>query len=331
MPRPTRRFATLLPALVVAFALCLAVGCGSDAGDEVIGAGQAPEGGGAAAVPVPTLPSVVERQPAAFDAQGCAVTGPDEVDCSSTAADLDRVAAEPVDGWRTLAGFVGPHFVSEVSSGAVVLLDDTVTTSTAGPWTSLGLVRNETPGPVTDLVVEATLVGADGAELERVSHPVAVDPLRPGEPAPFRLESTTDVASVVDVRWSTTSEPALDPVDMRVFELVTWWDRGSDDPEPVDLYLYRDEPNAPLPYLLFGALTNFSGVEAPSPVVVGAWLDEQGRVVAVEETEAITDPVAATGGVPLAAGASADFLFVLGPERSPAVDAGQVMLWGASR
>src|SRR5690606_13380677 len=130
---------------------------------------------------------------------------------------------------------------------------------------------------------------------------------------------------------STTSEPALDPVDARVFELVTWWDRGSDDPEPVDLYLYRDEPNAPLPYLLFGALTNFSGVEAPSPVVIGAWLDEQGRVVAVEETEPITAQVAAPGGVRLAAVAPADFLFALGPERSPAVDAGQVMLWGASR
>jgi hypothetical protein len=137
--------------------------------------------------------------------------------------------------------------------------------------------------------------------------------------------------AVVDVRWSITFEPAPGAPDGRVVELVTWWDRAGDDPEPVDLYLYRDDPSTPLPYLLFGAITNHGGGDLTSPAVVAAWIDDQGRVVAVEETEAVTDPANVAGGRPLAPGGSADFLFVLDGTRPPAVDDARVMLWAVAR
>lgn len=318
MPRPSRSSALALVLLAV-----LVAGCGR-ATDGSVDAAGAP-GGREPSVPLPTLPSVAERHPDAYDAQGCTQVGPDEADCSASAAALDQAAAHPDDGWRTLAGFVGPHYATDVSAGTVVLLDGTTATATAGPWTATGLVRNDTAGAVTAVVVEVALLDAAGRELGVARDDVPVDPLRPGEPAPFEVESDVAADAVADVRWSITFEPAA-AADERLVELVTWWDRRADDPEPVDLYLYRDEPGAPLPYLLFGAVTNHGTVALASPTVIAAWLDDAGRVVDVAETAAVTDPANGTGGPPLVPGASADFLFVL-DGRPPAVDTGRVVLW----
>lgn len=324
MPRPHRSLALLLTA-----ALLLLGGCGGAARSQRVDAGAGATAGQGTSVPLPTLPPVAERHPEAYDASGCAQVGPDEVDCSATAADVDRAAAHPADGWRTLAGYVGPHYATEVVAGTVVLLDGTTTTATDGPWRATGLVRNDTTAPVTDVVVEATLLDASGSELGRARGDVPVDPIRPGEPAPFDVRADVPATAVAEVRWTVDFRPS-DAADERLVELVTWWDRPADDPDAVDLYLYRDAPDGPRPYLLFGAITNHGAVELPSPTVVAAWTDGDGRVVAVAETAAVTDPVAATGGPPLAPGASADFLFVL-DERPAAVDDGQVLLWAVGR
>jgi hypothetical protein len=328
LPLPSRCFALL--ALALATALGLA-GCGD--------APTAPvetRGGAAPAADestLPTLPSVTERDPLLYDEAGCARTGPDEVDCSTTADDLDRALTGTAEDWRSLAGFVGPLYDPDAVSGQVVVLDQTVTAAPADAptWSAVGLVRNETGGSVDGVAVDATLLAADGTTLETVRAPALVSTLRPGEPAPFELVTEQPTALVAEVRWSTTAEPrAADAPDARLLELATWWDRGADDPEPVDFYLYRDDVTEPLPYLLFGAVTNHGGADLASPMVVAAWMDADGRVVAVAQTDAITDPVAGVGGAALAPGASADFLFVL-DERPAAVDVADVLLWGAPR
>jgi hypothetical protein len=325
---PSRCFALL--ALALATALGLA-GCG-----DAPSAPVETRGGASTAIEdasLPTLPPVDEREPLLYDEAGCARIGPDEVDCSTTAGDLDRALAGTADDWRTLAGYVGPLYAPGAVTGEVAVLTQTVTApaSDAASWSAVGLVRNETGGAVEAVVVEATLLGADGAVLETVRAPALVPTLRPGEPAPFELASEQPVASVADVRWSVTSVPrAPDAPDARLLELATWWDRGADDPEPVDFYLYRDDASGSLPYLLFGAVTNHGAADLSSPLVVAAWMGADGRVVAVEQTDAVTDPVAGTGGPPLAPGASADFLFVLA-ERPPAVDGADVLLWGTPR
>jgi hypothetical protein len=325
---PSRCFALLAFALATALGLA---GCGDAPSAPVETRGGASTAADDATLP--TLPSVSDRDPLLYDEAGCARTGPDEVDCSTTAGDLDRALTGTDEDWRSLAGFVGPLYAPDAVAGEVVVLTQTVTASSsdASTWSAVGLVRNETGGPVDAVVVEATLVAADGTALETVRSPALVSTLRRGEPAPFELATGQPAALVAEVRWSVTAEPsAPDAPDTRLLEIATWWDRGADDPEPVDFYLYRDDVSRPLPYLLFGALTNHGAWDLESPVVVAAWMDADGRVIAVGETDAITDPVAGTGGPALAPGASADFLFVL-DERPPAVDGADVLLWGMPR
>jgi hypothetical protein len=328
MPFPHSR---RLRRFVVVGSLALGIAaCAGGSSTEQVGLRGDPNSGGTR-VPLPTLPSIDVRQPGLYDDAGCAVIGPDVVDCGATAADADRAAADSVDGWRTLAGFVGPHSVTEVRVGDVALHDGSSTVSTDGPWRATGLIRNESSGPVTDVEVVATLVAADGSSLEDVRADVAVRPLRPGEPAPYELVSLVDAREVADVRWSIESTPASDSPDARMLELVTWWDRPAGEAEPVDLYLYREEVGGPRPYLVFGGVTNYgaSAIEAPS--VIAAWLDDAGRVVAVADTDLVTDPVGATGGSPLAAGSSADFLFVIDRPDADVAEGARLMLWAVGR
>ena len=172
-PRRTRRAAAaLLPVLV---ALGAAAGCGVQA-DHTAGA----QSGGDEAT-LPTLPPAEERTPGVYDDDGCVVLEEGR-DCGATAEDLDQALAGDESG-RTLAGFQGPLFTTDVSAGALVVLDDTVATTTAGPWRAQGLVRNETTSPALAPTVTAVLRDGAGTELDRVETVAMVTPLRSGEPA----------------------------------------------------------------------------------------------------------------------------------------------------
>jgi hypothetical protein len=242
-------------------------------------------------------------------AAGCGGPGADEVATvepprAPTLPDRDATWAFGDErAWRSLASFQGSRWDDTPDAGRAVLLADTVCDHPArDTWAAAGLVRNESAGPVAITVV-ATLVRADGTVAEVLSTDVPVAAVRPGEPAPFLVQSaTTAPTSVADVRWEVRASPVVDR--RGAVALHEWWQRSAGDPRPIDMYLRREAPQGPFPYALFGAATNEGGPLGATDVVA-AWLDDEQRVCWVAEVPlaAPTDRAAAPARAPRSAAA----------------------------
>jgi hypothetical protein len=274
----------------------------------------APAPGGGA---LPTLPPIDDRHPEQFTAEGCAATS-EGADCGTRSADIDRTqAGDDEHDWRVLAGFVGTRW-STTPTGTVDVLTDTVTSPTSGVWWARGLVRNGTAAPAAGLVVRATLLDASGGELAVVEAQPTLPVVRAGEPVPFEVVADEVAAEQVhQVVWSADAGAAtLAPV--RDVEWATFWQRPADDPRPVDTYLFVDPADGTHPHVVFGGATLTGTATVDALVVVGAWMDPSGRIVAVEE--GIVSEIDAAG---LAPGSSVDV--VLAADGVPA-DA-QLLVW----
>lgn len=262
-------------------------------GEEATWTPQPPE---PVQVTLPRIPTPT-RDPMLYDENGC-LLGPEGEVISCPApplpeptehAEPDHVPTQEVQlDWRYLYGFQGPYYATELKAGKVIVLEETISTTVEGKWRAWGLVRNEVPEPVGQVVVKASLVGADGAVLDTPSAEVPVDPLRPGEPGPFAITSTVEAERVASVEWSVESGPPNPrvPPEARQVELLIHWEVPYGDREPSFFPLCKDEGDPPYLYLLSGDTRNLGPVELPDPRVVAAWLDEDsGRVVWVAETE----------------------------------------------
>ncbi len=268
-----RRCSTALGTALVAATALLATACGSVGGTTV-------ESGVGAQAPLPTLPSVAEEDPGRFDGSGCLETSADG-ECAATADELDRQrAGSGEDSWRTLAGFVGSRWLDTPVAGGPLLLDDSVTTATAGAWWGIGLVRNEGADTVPGVTVAATLVDDAGEVIEVVEVPAAVSAVRSGEPVPFRVDSAVDATQVAEVRWSVATNETYSATGRDV-AIHTYWTRGFADPRPVDNYLWRDDGGAHS-HLVMGSAEAIT-TTGQSPRVVGAWIAPDGRVLHVAE------------------------------------------------
>ncbi|MCU0269450.1 MAG: hypothetical protein MUF83_12505 [Acidimicrobiales bacterium] len=336
-PRATPTRLLLVP---VVAALCAVAACGG-AGDgapvEVAGGQSAPAPSVVEDPTLPTLPPVEERADDLFDEQGCTQTGPDAAACGNTGAEIDAAAAgDSTEDWRTLAGFVGPHWNEQPAAGAPVVLEQTVAISATGAWTARGLVRNETSGQLDGIEVTAQLLAADGSVLAspRATSPVVA--VRSGEPVPFELTAEVPAEQVTTVQWSAAvpvpgvgdgSESVASTAPSRDAELTTFWSRDHSGADRIELYLYRDPDDGSRPYLLFGSVLN-RGAATASPTVVVAWLDGDGRVVAVHEAP-VADPRTGLPAEVLDSGAGSDFLVVLeDPAEGFAAGPASPMLWG---
>lgn len=224
-------------------------------------------------------------------------------------------------------GYVGPG--PGAPSGPAAVDGASVVTSTSGPWWAQGLVVNGSavlPG-IPD--VRAELLDASGGTLATVSAPAFVGPLRPGEPAPFRLTAPTiDAAQVADVSW--TVVPNGQPSDgVRSLGLNVFWTRPAGG-EAVDVTGYADAGGAGSPMVVYAGVTNTSDAPVRSPGVVAAWVDGRGKVLAV-----VAAPVLAPGSTDpldeLAPGASADVVLVVGADDAAGLGAVPPLLWGVGR
>lgn len=238
------------------------------------------------AVELPELPAPHERAGHLFDEDDCLrlpPSGGDNAECG--AQPLPGQASSHVEATdRNLAGFRGPHYTTDVSRDEVVVLGSTVRIGDVEGWSATGLVRNETPGQAGRVTVHARLVDEQGAALTTVRSHVPVDPLRPGEPAPFALEANEPVDEVADVRWHVEWGGAqADPA--RESELLVHWLRSHGGSRDVAVgNLLDDETADERPYLLFGSVRNHADQEIVRPSVVIAWLEEHGQVRHVART-----------------------------------------------
>jgi hypothetical protein len=339
-PRPSLAIRLVIGVLLTAIALS---GCGDGDPPAQVTVGGSSQSGNAA---LPTLPPIDERNPGQFASDGCAATSSGS-DCSVTADQIDEAQAGTGEAdWRVLAGFVGPRWTTAVG-GSVRILEDTVAVGASATWSATGLVRNEQANAVGAITVRATLLDAGGAEVGTASTEALVPVVRPGEPAPFEIHADVAAGQVASVQWSVTAAPAAEASNRDV-ELGVLWQRGLADPRPVDLYLYRDPTSGPHPLVVFGSATAVGPSAVTGAAVVGAWLDADGRVIAVapatvarpEGVALDEDGPARAGEVlpelagPPAAprlepGEAADVLLVLdAADAPPAVDDAQLMLWG---
>ncbi len=323
-----------------AIGLVLLAACGPLPTSEPVGQGEpaaTTPSSAPATVTLPTLPDDRERFPDMYDERGCIRLGPEPdalVDCGAPPSPGEPQPPEDPDAWKGLMGFIGPYYNLELRAQAVVVLEQSVTTTTQGSWGAWGLVRNETPHPVGKVHVTASLLRADGTLLGEATGQVPVDPLRPGEPGPFSLTSTVAAAEVAGVEWSVGAgtPSSLAPRDL---EILLFWDLPYGDRERDPLL---DPETPPYPYVQFGRMHNLGTVPLPDPGVVGAWVNGEDRIVMVVSPVVGWQRIDLPGSpiVPvdvLEPGAPVDFyFFVSDPEMGPRLSDPQtdlnLMLWG---
>jgi hypothetical protein len=202
------------------------------------------------AVVLPTLPPPQELEPDLFDSEGCAILEDGERACPAKLTEPSG-AFDPLE-WRALQGFDGPYYSGSLDSGEATVLLESISTDVGGHWRAWGLVRNETSSPV-GIDVNVSLFGPGGALLDIVYTHVLVDPLRPGEPGPFVIETDIAGESVGIVEWSArTTVPAA--VGTRSFQILRFWTLPFDDWPPESPIPVPD--SHPYPYVLFGGVDN---------------------------------------------------------------------------
>jgi hypothetical protein len=321
-PRPPAGRSRTRGALVLALALPVALaatGCGGDDTDGATGPGVAATATGDGATragPPGTDAPPVEPPP----------------DCALEAGCEGLVGGN----WTSIPGYDGP--LAE-SPGPVAAVDEaTVRAVTDGPWEAAGLVVNGAGPVVGPVEVEAVLVAADGSELGRARSAALVSPLRAGEASPFRLASDVPAEQVARVAFGVDAPGAAAPgtelgqadAARRALRLAVYWTRpyGGDEAVAVPGW---DEPRGYRPHLVYGEASVEGDAVVESPVAVAAWLDDDGRVLAVTEAplrRAGTDaPVDA-----LEPGVPADLVLTFDdPTVARQLEGRNPILWGMSR
>lgn len=291
-------------------------------------------GAGSGETDLPALPPVAEREPETYGADGCSEVGEDlPADCGTTAGELDAVlAGPPGDAFRTLEGFSGPRWTTELQRDRLVVLDDTVREAAQGTWSASGLVRNETSQPQGDVLVQARLLDAAGAELAVVEGDVPVSPVRSGEPAPFVLDAddpAVAAADVASVEWTVLGEPVEEgeASAARALELTTYWtEPAAARTPPISVADHEDPPTGPGPHLVFGSVAGLEGADVEGPRVVAAWIGQDGRLL--HEVQA---DVVAVGGAEaldhLGDGDLGDFVLVLDAPDTDELASAELVLW----
>lgn len=271
-----------IAAIAVILAGCRAVPGASEAIPPPTSA--ATTAGDASPIPLPTVVPFAEKHPNAFDENGCLRLGPNpsDVDCGLAPGMPGQVEPSPhPDDSKHLLGFDGPFYTAFPSGTEVTLLDESVAEGQGDTWSATGLVRNELTSPIGPITVTATLLDAAGAEVGVATASTLLPVIRPGEPAPFAVESDVATATVETVEWALTdSEPTSDP-DARAMETTLYWSQPYGDRERLDDFFPADPVEPPYPFTLVGGVGNYSGSEIHSPFVVFGWLDSDGRLVFV--------------------------------------------------
>ena len=186
---------------------------------------------------------------------------------------INTVATENTE--RSLRGFRGYNYTDEVNGNSAIVLHHTLHISSEGNWKVQGLVRNETTKNVGTISVTVQLLSDKGTVLETLSTQSLVKNIRPGEPAPFIIHSSTPANQVKDVKWSVGTENAEMDIS-RDANIMTDYELkfGS------DTYRSHKRDDPPYPYVLATAFDNL-GRALKSAEIVVAWIDQTGKVIQI--------------------------------------------------
>ena len=280
----------------------------------------------------PFLPPLTERYPTVFLEDGCERISPDDVPGAVVCpAPQGPGAADAVP--THLRGFDGAGFTDDISRGAVVLVESSVSTaaSTAGSWTARGLVRNESPELIGATTVTAHLKDRTGQGLGTVSSRAAATMIRPGEPAAFEIASDVDNSQVADVTWEVTTNSSGPPLS-RDLQIRRFWSQPHGSRPPTSVGEYSEPPGRDsYPYVLYGEIENLSDAALTNPQVSAAWVSAEGRVVHIARATMLAlGTRGAPANVLLSRNAPgiADWVFVIDdPVLANSLESLDVMLW----
>lgn len=219
---------------------------------------------------------------------------------------------------RSLRGFRGYYYTDLVNGNQAVILNESLNISKNGNWTVEGLVRNETTENIGTIMVTAELISKTDAVLETLSNKALVQNIRPGEPSPFKLDSSTPASEVKEVKWIIRTEKS--GVDIsREARIMTDYELefGS------NTYRGHKRDDAPYPYVLAAAFDNL-GRALKSAKVVVAWIDETGKVTQIK-TSQLDDGF--KNGVPESGAASFKNIIVSDPAIGPELSKNPYTMW----
>lgn len=227
---------------------------------------------------LPSLPHRSVLHPEVFDEDGCTRLAEEEGGGVKCGPKEDGKAAEHRRDEKTprrLLGFSGPLFADEVDGQGIALLENSVNVSSSGKWQAQGLIRNERTEPVGDVTVTATLLGGSGEQLGMATATTSLGLIRSGEPAPFVAVSEVPANRVAKVVWSMS--PAAPQAVHRKFDVYTVFEYA----HGASTYQGRERTDAPYPYALGTGFRNLETEVARNPRLVVAWLNDDGKVLAV--------------------------------------------------
>ncbi|QCT03500.1 hypothetical protein E6C60_2788 [Paenibacillus algicola] len=178
---------------------------------------------------------------------------------------------------RSFIGFVGPNYTNYVIGDGISILDNSLTVSEIGDWEAIGLLRNESPTVVGEVDLFVELLSEDGVILETVQAITPVKNVRPGEPAPFTITSNTDSSLVSEVVWNATKTEEISEISRNGVIYVDY-----EIPYGVDNFKGVDRDS--VDYQIGTSFANI-GESLSEAYLYVAWLDSEGKVVRMEETE----------------------------------------------
>lgn len=216
---------------------------------------------------------------------------------------------------RSVVGFVGPNYTNYVVGEGISILENSLSVSETGYWEAMGLMRNESQTVIGEVDLFVELLSEDGVILETVAANAPVKNVRPGEPAPFILTSTTDSSLVAEVVWNATETEELSDISREGVIYV-------DYEIPHGLDTYKGVARDSVDYQIGTSFANM-GESLTEAYLYAAWLDPEGKVVWFEET-ALNDLF--QDGIPIEGSGSFEDIFV-GGDDAPALSEYTYSLW----
>lgn len=191
--------------------------------------------------------------------------------------------------YGSYAGYLGSHYTTEDLGGSFVVLNETISMSdTASGLRVQALIRNESAHWADDIDVSVTATTATGT----TTHVIAplVQPLRPGEPAPFVTTfSGIAVADLTDLEISATGTNVdietgdLAERDFAVRPVLEVPHEPSRTPLNLPSVGYSETSQGPFPYLRLVEFQYFGTQSSAEEVRVWvAFLDDLGSLAHVE-------------------------------------------------
>lgn len=225
-------------------------------------------------IQLPTYPPIWERDPEMFDSK------------TLSEIKLGRSSEEKLNIDENtsvnLKGFVGKYYSMKINN-VIKVLDNTVTIHNKnGNWSSLGLIRNETNETLNSTSIIAVLLDRDGNLLDEIENTILIEGIRPGEPAPFSITSSIPLENVFKVEWKV--KEIQSSTKIRDFIIYVNWQLSFGS----DMHGWIKREDAPYPYVISTSAENL-GKDADTVKIVIAWINNEGKVVWIEESNLSAD------------------------------------------